>query len=345
MSDLEPDRITLFYNKERGIHPLVGLERLPTRTVNLGYKPWRMLVWLGQLFRIGWDRYFEDAALFHSTEHLLLPLKRVPTILTVHDLIFKRFPEYHKPLNRWYLNLTMPLYVRRADSVIAVSLATKRDIVSAYGIPSDRIKVVYEAADPRFGPRSIAEIERARAKYGLPERYVLFVGTVEPRKNLLRFLEVYRRIFAAGLTDAFVVVGRRGWLASGFFEKLKDETLPPVVLTGFVEDDDLPAVYAGAQALVFPSLFEGFGLPVLEAMACGTPVAASRSGSLPEIGGDAAVYFDPESVDEMESTLEKLLSDADFAEHLRRKGMERASEFSWRKAAEETLAIYRDVAG
>jgi glycosyltransferase involved in cell wall biosynthesis len=273
-----------------------------------------------------------------------MPFAHIPTVLTVHDLIFKRFPQYHKPLNRWYLNLTMPLFTKQADLIIAVSEATKRDLVSFYHLDPEKIRVVYEAADPRFAPQPEDVVARVLRKYGLPERYILFVGTIEPRKNLTRFLDVYSALYKEGLTDAFVVVGKRGWLEGDFFRRLEDDSLPPVILPGFVSDEDLPAVYAGAQALVFPSLYEGFGLPMLEAMACGTPVAASRAGSLPEIGGDAAVYFAPDSVDEMVSVLVRLLSDDELAAELGRRGLERAAGFSWRKAAEETLGIYEELA-
>ncbi|MDY7079298.1 MAG: glycosyltransferase, partial [Chloroflexota bacterium] len=139
--------LSLFYNRERGIEPLVGLEHLPARTVALGYKPWRMLVWMGQLARISFDRLLPGAELFHATEHLLLPLRAVPTVLTVHDLIFRHLPEHHKPLNRWYLNLTMPLYCRRATHIIAISECTRRDLIAAYSLPPEKITVIHEAAD------------------------------------------------------------------------------------------------------------------------------------------------------------------------------------------------------
>jgi glycosyltransferase involved in cell wall biosynthesis len=141
-----PGRYGLFYNRERGVNPLPGLEHLPVRTVALGYKPWRMLVWLGQLAHVGLDNLLPDAELFHATEHLLLSLRSIPTVLTVHDLIFRRLPAHHKPLNRWYLNLTVPLYCRRANHVIAVSEYTRRDLISAYGLPPEKITVVCEAA-------------------------------------------------------------------------------------------------------------------------------------------------------------------------------------------------------
>lgn len=142
------ERLGFFYNVEEGVQPVEGLAAGPTRTVSLGYKPWRMLVWLGQLARVPFDRLLPGGELYHATEHLLMRLSGMPTVLTVHDLIFRRYPAHHKPLNRWYLNLTMPLYCRRATKIIAVSEQTKRDIVEAYGIPAGKITVVYEAAAP-----------------------------------------------------------------------------------------------------------------------------------------------------------------------------------------------------
>ncbi len=340
------DQLALFYNCEAGIQPLSGLEHLPSRTVSLGYKPWRMLVWMGQLARVGFNRLLPDATLFHGTEHLLLPLRDVPTLLTVHDLIFRHLPEHHKRLNRWYLNLTMPLYCRRATHIIAVSEQTRRDLVAAYGIAADKITVIYEAADPSFRRQPPEAVASARARYGLPERYILTVGTIEPRKNLIRLLAAFERLKAEGLTDALVIVGRRGWLYEGFFAALERSPARQAVLfPGFIPDADLPAAYAGAQALVMPSLYEGFGLPVLEAMACGTPVACSESSSLPEIAGDAALLFDPRDVDAIVTALRRIVTDADLASALRARGQAQAARFSWARAAQETLALYQRLAG
>ena len=147
------DELAFFYNREAGIEPLTGLEGVSATTVNLGYKPWRMLVWLGQVGRLGFNRLVPGVELFHATEHLLLPLHGTPTVLTVHDLIFRRYPAHHKRLNRWYLNASMPLFCRRAGHIIAVSEQSKRDVIEAYGIPPKKITVIYEAADPRFCPQ------------------------------------------------------------------------------------------------------------------------------------------------------------------------------------------------
>jgi glycosyltransferase involved in cell wall biosynthesis len=340
----DPACYALFYNQERGVEPLAGLEHLPARAIALGYKPWRMLVWMGQLGRIGFDRLVPGAELFHATEHLLLPLRTVPTVLTVHDLIFRHLPVHHKPLNRWYLNLTMPLYCRRAMHIVTISKWTARDLVSAYGVPKEKITVVPEAADPRFHPQSSDTIAAVRARYGLPVHYLLFVGTIEPRKNLTRLLAAFETVHANGLTDGLVIVGRRGWLCDDFFAALeRSSARDAVILSGYVPDEDLPAVYAGAQALVFPSLYEGFGLPVLEAMACGTPVLASRASSVPEVGGEAALYFDPTSVEEMADNVHRLLHDNALKEEMQVEGLAQAARFSWEKAAAETEAVYSAV--
>jgi glycosyltransferase involved in cell wall biosynthesis len=340
------DGLAFFYNREAGIEPLAGLDDVPTRTVDLGYKPWRMSVWLGQAGRIGFDRLVPGAALFHATEHLLLPLRRAPTVLTVHDLIFRRYPAHHRRLNRWYLNATMPLFCRRAGHIIAVSEQSKRDVIEAYGISPDKITVIYEAADPRFCPQPAEAVAAVRAHYGLPDRYLLFVGTIEPRKNLGRILAAFERLHADGLTDALVIVGKRGWLYDDFFARLEGSPAKQaVIFPGFIPDAELPSVYAGAQALAFPSEFEGFGLPVLEAMACGAPVVCANTSSLPEVAGDAAVLVDPLDADALADALRRVLSDPALAADLCARGPAQAARFSWDRAAEETLAVYRMVLG
>lgn len=338
------DRLALFYNREQGIDPLEGLESLPARTMALGYKPWRMLIWWGQLGRIPFNRLVPQAQLFHATEHLLMPLRNVPTILTVHDLIFRHLPEHHKALNRWYLNLTMPLYCRRADHIIAVSEATRRDLINSYQLPPEKITVIYEAAAPRFRPQSPEVVALAKTRYKLPDRYLLYVGTIEPRKNLSRLLHVWEKLYQKQEVPPLVIVGKRGWLSGDFFAALEHSPAhKSVLLTGYVRDTDLPAIYAGATAFVFPSLFEGFGFPPLEAMACGTPVACSNVSSLPEVVGDAALTFSPMNTDAMAESLRRIVKDTDLQAELRKRGYRQAAQFSWDRAAQETLNIYKQV--
>ena len=341
-----PGRFALFYNATGRPRALPGLEGVPRRSVRLGYKPWRMAVWLGQLAGIGFDRLLPHAELYHATEHLLMPLHRVPTVLTVHDLIFKLFPRYHKRLNYWFLNAAMPLFVQRADAVIAISQATRRDLITHYGTPPEKITVVYEAAAPGFRPPTPKAVAAVRARYGLPERFLLTVGTIEPRKNLVRLLKALVRLRRDDSDLHLVVVGSRGWLYEDFFRRRTELGLEDVVhLPGYVPDEDLPAVYGAATVVVMPSLYEGFGLPVLEAMACGVPVVSSRAASLPEIGGEAARYFDPTNVEEMAAVLAQVLRDTDLRAEMRAAGLEQAARFSWERTARETMAVYEKVLG
>jgi len=339
-----PKRFAFFYNQDREAKPLAGLESVPTRTVRAGYKPWRMAVWLGQFLGLGFERLVPEAELYHATEHLLLPLRQVPTVLTVHDLIYHLFPEHHKPLNYWFLNRAMPLFVQRARAVIAVSESTKRDLIRCYGVHPDKITVVHEAAAPHFRPASPEAIAAVRARYGLPEGFILTVGTIEPRKNLSRLLDTVQRLRQEGDDARLAVVGSKGWLYEGFFRRLEELQLgDAVLLPGYVPDADLPAVYSAATLCVLPSLYEGFGLSVLEAMACGTAVVCSRASSLPEVGGNAAHYFDPTDVEEMAEAIGAVWHNEALRTEMGKRGLAQAARFSWARVAEETMAVYQRV--
>ena len=294
LDPLLAERLGLFQNSLGTRGPLAGLEARRVAGVSYGYKPWRALVLASQLVRHSMSGLVPDAELFHATEHLLPPMGRVPTVLTVHDLIFERYPEYHKRGNYLYLRMAMPLYCRRASAIIAISQSTRSDLTALYGIPEHKIHVITEAAAPGFCPQTPERVAQVRARYGLPERYILAVGTLEPRKNLPRLIDACGPLFDRGLADALVLVGSRGWLVEEFDAHLAASPWSDqVILPGFVQENDLPAVYAGALLTAQPSLYEGFGLPVLEAMACGSPVCSSATSSLPEVGGDAARYFRP----------------------------------------------------
>jgi len=337
----EPGRFALFYNRSRDSLPPEGLESVPARTVRAGYKPWRMAVWLGQLARIGFDRLLPGAELFHATEHLLPPLRGAPTVLTVHDMIFTLFPQHQKRLNYWYLNATMPLYCRRAGAIITVSESSKRDIVAHYGLDPARVTVIYEAAGPEFAPVAPDVAEEIRRRLGLPERYLIHVGTIEPRKNLTRLVEALERLRARGPAIPLVVVGGKGWLYDEFFRRLERSAVRDAVyFPGYVPSADLPAIYGAATVAAMPSVYEGFGLPVLEAMACGTPVVCSDASSLPELGGEAVRTFDPYDVEAMADAIAQVWGDEGLRGEMCEKGLVQAAKFSWERAAEETRAVY-----
>ncbi len=337
-----PNRLAFFFNRSGDSRLPPWLAGRPQRSVHLGYKPWRSLVWAGQWARLGFDRLVPGCELLHATEHLLIPLRHCPTVLTVHDLIFHLFPQHHKRLNRWYLNAALPLYCRRADAIICVSAHTRNDLVRLWNVPADKIHVVYEAADDHFGPAPPEQVNAVRQRYGLPPRYMLTVGTIEPRKNLPRLLEALAALRAQDRDVHLVIVGRLGWLYDDFLQQLaRFEHREAVILPGYVPDADLVAMYTGATLSVLASVYEGFGLPVLEAMACGTPVVCSRTSSLPELGGEAAAYFDPYDVDDMTTVLGRVWREAELRQTMREKGLAQAARFSWDRTARETLDIYR----
>jgi glycosyltransferase involved in cell wall biosynthesis len=336
------DHLVLFYNADADTHPLAGLETVPQRTIRAGYRRWRMQIWLGQLLRMRFNHLLPGAELYHATEHLLMPLSGIPTVLTIHDLIYRLFPRYHKLLNYVYLNLAVPLFCRRATAIIAVSQATRRDLVMHYHIDPAKITVIHEAAAPGFAPQHSATISAVRTRYHLPQRYLLTECVIEPRKNHSRFLRVFEKLSREESDLYWVIVGAKGWLYEPFFQQLeRSPARQRVILPGYIDDSDLAAVFSGALAFVFPSLYEGFGLPPLEAMACGTPVVCSDASSLPEVGGTAAQYFDPYDEAHMLDVTHRVLADPELRVDMGRRGLAQAAEFSWQRAARETWALYQ----
>lgn len=272
---------------------------------------------------------------------------RIPSVVTVHDLAFLAHPEAFHPSRRRYLTAMTRLSVRKARHVIAVSEHTKADLVHHFGIAADRITVIPNAADSRFRPEADQRIiDEFRHAHDLPERFVLFVGTLEPRKNLRRLIEAVARIATDDPQLKLVIIGATGWLTSDIAPlvtrlKLADR----VIFMGYVDDDDLPRFYQAATVFCYPSLYEGFGLPVLEAMACGTPVVTSNTSSLPELAGDAALLVNPTDVDAIADGLRLLLSDTTRREVLVTAGLQRASTYSWNRTAEATLTVIERAAG
>jgi glycosyltransferase involved in cell wall biosynthesis len=275
--------------------------------------------------------------------HVLPLLCPVPGVVTVHDLGYLFYPEAHTRFARWYLDWTTRRHTRVAAHLLADSEATKRDLVRCYGADPERITVVYPGLDPVFRPIEEAQhLAAVRARYGLTEVYLIHVGTLQPRKNLLRLLEAFEQLLdrlpAFRSELQLVLVGKRGWLAEPIVARARSMG-ERVRLLGHVERADLPALISGARVLVMPSLYEGFGFPVLEAMACGTPVVASNASSLPEVAGDAALLVDPHDTEALAEALASLLTDAEVREKLRRLGLQRAQRFTWRAAARQVLHV------
>ncbi|MGE5138234.1 MAG: glycosyltransferase family 4 protein [Rudaea sp.] len=344
--DREDEFRALYYSPQPDARPQPPLDKLPALRVPLGAKPWRMSVLLASFTHIGMDRWLPASDIFHATDHLLPPRRRGRSVFTIHDLIFRFFPEYHLPLNRWYLSLMLPRFMRDADAIIAVSENTRRDVARLMGIPDDKISVIYEGVNPAFRPVESAEaLAAVRQRYRLPPRYILYLGTIEPRKNLLMLLDAYQALLArADSAPDLVIAGRKGWLYQPVFDKVRALGLGERIhFTDWVAGEDAPVLQTAAELFVFPSLYEGFGLPPLEAMACGTPVVCSNASSLPEVVGDAGLLVDPRDTAGWTEALARGLCDEELRATLRGRGLEQAARFTWDRAARETLQVYRRV--
>jgi glycosyltransferase involved in cell wall biosynthesis len=297
------------------------------------------------------------------------PLCPCPTIVTIHDISFEHYPQFFSPRDRLILQTLVPLSARRARRIITVSQHAKQEIMARYQIPGGKIAVTYEAAGERFVPiADPAALRAVRATYSIPDGpFVLALGNLQPRKNIRRLVEAFAgavegegwRVAGGelrqGSTDysnsppstlhpSLVIAGKAKWRESEIFQAVQEAGLAhAVVFPGYVDDDDLPALYSAAAVFVYPSLYEGFGLPPLEAMACGTPVICSKAASLPEVTGDAALSVDPADVDSLAQALCDVLATPGLRADLRQRGLRRAAQFSWSRCATETLAVYREA--
>jgi glycosyltransferase involved in cell wall biosynthesis len=286
--------------------------------------------------------------LLYSPDFVLPPALGARTLLTVHDLSFVRCPETADPRLHRYLNVAVPESVVRADHILADSENTAQDLAELWNVPSDKISVLYPGVGSRFCPVADAtKLECVRRRYDLPQHFIFAVGTLQPRKNYGRLIEAFGRLLSAthDRSLSLVVAGGKGWLYDSIFDSARRLGLQKeVVFVGYVDDNDLPALYSLAELFVFPSLYEGFGLPVLEAMACGTPVICSEASSLPEVAGDAALMVDPLDVDGWAQAMGQVLNDGGLRQTMIGRGMIRASSFSWERAARELQRVCGSMA-
>ncbi len=284
------------------------------------------------------------ASLLH-VNYILPPACPCPGVITVHDLAYDLFPADAPPRDRLVLGPLMPLSIRRAAAIIAVSESTKRDIMRRFGVAEERVTVTHEATPSHIHPvTDPVALACVRQKYGLAQTYILAVGNLQPRKNVARLIQAYGLLRREGLVGCLAIVGKARWRESEVFRLVRELGLEKsVIFTGYVPDEDMSALYSGAAALAYPSLYEGFGLPVLEAMTCGTPVVTSNVSSLPEVAGDAALLVDPTSKPDLAAALRAVLTDGHLAADLRARGQARAASFSWAETARRTLAVYERV--
>jgi glycosyltransferase involved in cell wall biosynthesis len=270
-----------------------------------------------------------------------LPLNlAVPAVVTVHDLTSFLMPEAHRFKVRWSQRPFLPGSLRRASWIAADSEATARDLARLFPATADRVRVVYPGVDPTFRPGAREAIARTRGELGCPEGFLLFAGTLEPRKNVGLLLDVWQRLRALGETPPLVLCGGYGWHSRELARRVAALAGQGVHDLGHLERERLVQVMQAARAFVYPSVYEGFGLPVAEAMACGVPTLASRRSSLPEVAGRGAVLFDPDQPEELAAALRRVLSERAWATELGHRGREQAARFTWDLAAERMEELF-----
>lgn len=339
LSETQPDWELLLYSNR----PLHNLEPSLALTRQGNSRYFSRSRWL-------WMQTMLPATIHQSRPHLchftnaLAPLwQPAPYILTIHDASLFLYGQFHPRARHLTMRLTLPLVARRAAAIITVSHHSRRDLLRLLPIDPHKIHVIYEAAARNFRPvHDAAHLAHLRRKYGLPQTFLLYVGTLEPRKNLFRLLHAVKMLRDRGLPHHLVLAGGMGWMMESFAGEVQALGLQDAVQTlGYIPTADLPGLFSLATLFAFPSLYEGFGLPPLEAMACGVPVLTSNGSSLAEICGDAAYLVDPQQTEDIAAGLAHLLCDQDLRHDLRHKGLQRAAAFSWRRAARETGALYR----
>lgn len=305
-------------------------------------RAWAQTVWPGFLRT-------ERVNLIHYTKNLTMLFNPCPSVVTVHDVMMLLHPEVFHPLDVFYYRAIEPICLRHVDRVIAVSEATAKDLMDYYGLSPLQIEVIHEGIDKIFKPASEQEIMRVRAKYQLPRAYLLHVGCIWPKKNLITLARAYHRLVRQGVFDGDLALVGRPYRAQGDPELERylaaEAATGRVVRTGAVPQEDLPGLYSGAACVVFPTLHEGFGLVPLEAMACGAPVIASRVGALEEVLGDAALLLeDPRDEAALAGLISGLVNDPIAQQERRIRGLARAAGFSREEAARRTLALYESLA-
>ncbi len=340
-SDRE-NEYTLFcagQSPDSGIWPAnfaVRMTKMPARWLTAG--------WHRLKIPLPAERLVGPCDIFHSPDFTLPPLHKARGVVTVHDLSFLRVPQCADPRLRSFLEHAVPRSLQRAVRVLADSENTKKDLIELLDVAPERITVVPAGIESRFRPvRDTLKLADVRARYKLPEWFILMVGTIEPRKNLSRLITAYGQLRRqTGLPHALVIAGKEGWLFQGIYDQVtKDGLTDHVYFPGFVADADLPALYTLADLLAFPSLYEGFGLPPLEAMACGTPVVTSDNSSLPEAVGAAALLVNAEDTEGLTEAMARVLCDANLRVRLADMGRAQAARFTWPEAARKLLVAYR----
>lgn len=331
------------------VYGLEGVMQPSDKIMLLGRSP--ELIAENPLARIVWEQSGLPLSIathrldvFHGPMHVLPMATRVPGVITIHDLAFLKFPEQLPANRRAFLIAATRLSARKAERVITVSRNTATDVRNWLDLPEEKVTPIPLAPSPRVQPVEGRSLEVFRMKWGVERPYIIAVGTLEPRKNLPTLLRAFASI-KDQIEHDLVLVGPKGWLTGELERTIQELHLGDRLrLTGFVSDEELGGWYSGADLFCFPSYYEGFGLPSVEAMRCGTPVLASNTSSFPDVVGDAGVLLSPHDVDAWAETIRALLGDASRLAEMRQMGLRRAGQFSWSRTAEETYQVYQEIA-
>lgn len=342
--DTTPYRLFVAGATSAGLPPSPG-QNFHWRSTQLSPR-WLARLWHRMHVPVPVEFFTGPLGLYHATDFVLPPTRPgTHTIVQVHDLSFVRVAEAAAPNLKRYLDRVVPASVNRADHVLADSQATKDDLTELYNVSSDKVTVLYGGVDDHFHHASVENQQAVRNRYKLGNvPYILSVGTVQPRKNYGRLIQALANLRQSGHDIHLVIAGGRGWLEDPIYAMIAETGMEAYVhFIGFADEADLPALYSGAACFAFPSLYEGFGLPVLESMACGTPVVTSNISSLPEVAGNAALMVDPLDVDAITDALGRVIADSQLAATLVQRGNEQATHFTWQSAAENLRQIYSQM--
>ena len=327
----------------------IGIGKSPNISTQISRVPRTFLELMWKYIHIPSVEYLmhEKIDIFHITGVINPPLRSAKLIATIYDLISLKFPNFFEKKLIKHFNYYFKSVIPKSDVIITISNSTKEDILEYFNIPENKVEVVVPGFDNELY-RQIQDknmIDKVKAKYGIDKKYILFVGTLEPRKNLVKLIKAFSILPEYLKSDYLLVIcGRKGWFFEEIFETVKELKLEEkVVFTGYIPDEDIPLLMNGAEIFVYPSLYEGFGLPPLEAMACGTPVISSKVSSLPEVIGDAGILINPNDVEELSNAILRVLINNELRAQLSEKGLKQASKFSWKRTTSKIVEVYNKV--
>ncbi len=310
--------------------------------------PYRVYKLLWDIIPFSYDNFFSKNDIYHFFNYTVPPRVKGNIITNVYDMVYKLYPETMNITNSYILNREMDKTIKRADRIVTISESAKRDIIEHLDIPEEKIRIIYPGINHGLYSNidSIdSETKRQiKGKYNLPDKYILYLGTIEPRKNIAKIFEAYSQLNKDIKKEhKLVIAGGKGWKCDDILNIPKKLGFSEdIIFTGYVNEEDKPIIYSMAEVFIFPSLYEGFGMPVLEAMAAGIPVITSNCSSLPEAGGDAAIYVNPKDSSSITQNIEKIILEDDFKKEKINLGQQHIKNFNWKKSAEKMMNIYNE---